>query len=104
MMKLKTIDHPNSLKVISVPKKNYDLLEKCHMGELFDLIAKTKGGFSETATRVVISHIITSYKFLHGLNLSHNDLKSENIVLDKEFNCKIIDFGCSSPINKESKD
>jgi len=38
--------------------------------------------------------------YLHGLNVVHRDLKTMNIVLDMELNCKICDFGLTITLEK----
>ena len=32
---------------------------------------------------------------MHGKNVTHRDLKSLNVLLDKDYNCKLSDFGLS---------
>lgn len=35
-------------------------------------------------------------EYCHNINITHNDLKLNNILLDKNHNIILIDFGCSS--------
>lgn len=43
--------------------------------------------------------ILTSLKELHSINIVHRDLKPQNILVDKNCNFKLIDFGYSCLIN-----
>jgi len=63
------------------------------LGELFFIVKQSRNGLSETAFRLVLSRILHSYKVLHDLGFTHNDIKPENIVLDRALHCKVIDFG-----------
>ena len=43
-------------------------------------------------------------KYCHMNNFYHNDLKLNNILIDKNHNIILIDFGCSEFINRNSYD
>jgi mitogen-activated protein kinase 1/3 len=41
----------------------------------------------------IIYNLLCAVKFLHSLNIIHRDLKPANILMDKNCNIKICDFG-----------
>ena len=48
-----------------------------------------------------IYQIKEATKFLHSINIVNLDLKIENIMLNKKFKIKVIDFGFSLVIENE---
>lgn len=72
-------------------------MEYCSGGELFDHIVM-KSRLSEMESRMFFRQIISAVSYLHDNGYAHRDLKPENVLLDKEQNLKIIDFGlCAKP-------
>ena len=45
------------------------------------------------------SQLITGLVEMHKVGICHRDLKLENLVLDADFNLKIIDFGLACPLS-----
>jgi len=41
----------------------------------------------------MIAEIILALEYLHNMNISHRDLKPQNILLDEAYHIKICDFG-----------
>jgi len=48
--------------------------------------------------------VLCSLKFLHEAKVIHRDIKPDNILLDKNFNVKLCDFGLARFYRKSSRD
>jgi Neu-associated kinase len=78
----------------------YLVTELCEGGDLMDYICARKY-LSEACTRKFIRQIISAVDYLHRIGILHRDLKIENLLLDKNFNIKLIDFGLSNYTKSE---
>lgn len=47
----------------------------------------------EDQARHIFAQIVDVVHYLHSRGISHRDIKDENIVIDKQFRVKLIDFG-----------
>jgi serine/threonine protein kinase len=71
------------------------VMEYLPNGSLYDFITKNKK-FEENDAKVLFLQLIEVIKYLHhDINLVHRDLKSQNIMLDKYYNIRLIDFDLS---------
>ena len=122
---LKKVNHPNLVKLYEIMHKEdrskiYLVLEYCEHGDLmtfdeqkniftvnkyiFEKHLKKnscelnieKVYYTENLIRSFIRQIIRGLNYLHRIGVIHKDLKPNNILLDKDNNCKIIDFNFSS--------
>ncbi|OMJ66944.1 hypothetical protein SteCoe_36044 [Stentor coeruleus] len=97
---LKTLDHPNILKVFEVyeDERSINIItELCTGGELFDRIVASKG-FSENKAALFMHQIMSAVITCHDQEIVHRDLKPENILFTSESDnspIKVIDFGTS---------
>ena len=78
----------------------YIVLELMKGGELFNYI-RVGGGTSEEIARYYFKQIIDILEYLHKEEICHRDLKAENLLLDENFNLKLVDFGFSEYMTEE---
>lgn len=75
------------------------VLELALGGELFDLLYYT-GKLEEKVARTYFRQLAAGVEALHSLNIVHRDLKPQNLLLDKFYRLKIVDFGSSGSLKK----
>lgn len=73
----------------------YIVMEYCPNGDLLSLSNSTKVDFSKAAT-----HILHGLKALHGRGKVHRDLKPENVLVKRNGDFALTDFGISGDRNK----
>ena len=94
--------------------KTYLIMELAQKGPLVTLNEKS-GVFSinknyrddiydEKLIKKWILDIAKGLKFLHENNVVHRDIKSDNILIDKNGHCKLADFGCSIKLKNNQPD
>ena len=70
-------------------------MEYASNGELFDyIVAQTR--IKEQEACKIFQQVIAGIEYIHKLNVVHRDLKPENLLLDHNYNIKIVDFGLSN--------
>ena len=74
---------------------SYLLSEIVPEGELFHYVASF-GAFSEPVCRYFAKQLLQAMHYLHTHGFFHRDFKCENIVLDRNCDIKIVDYGFPS--------
>lgn len=102
---MKSLDHPNIVKlfeVIESEKTLYLVMEYASGGEVFDYLV-AHGRMKEKEARSKFRQIVSAVQYCHQKRVVHRDLKAENLLLDKDLNIKIADFGFSNQFTPGSK-
>eukprot|EP00731_Ephydatia_muelleri_P007808 Em0004g146a len=92
---LQTVRHPNILRVhelIETERHAFFVLELAQNGDLLDYINGRKI-IPEPEARFIFRQIASAVSYFHSINIIHRDLKCENVMLSKDMDIKIGDFG-----------
>jgi len=61
---------------------------------LLDLLkSRENRRIDENECRKIFSQLVNAISFCHSKSIIHRDIKLENIIVDSNFNLKLIDFG-----------
>ncbi|KAI5179619.1 serine/threonine-protein kinase CHEK1 [Nematocida sp. AWRm80] len=77
------------------PPKAYLLMDYAENRELFTYIDLGKG-ISDDLSHLYLRQLYSALRHIHSLGVCHRDIKPENILLDKNYNLLLSDFGCST--------
>lgn len=103
---LKSLNHPYIVKLVEVIEtQNYIgiVLEFASGGELFDHILAHRYLKEREASRL-FAQLICGVDYLHRNKIIHRDLKLENLLLDRNRNIIITDFGFANQFGKHGED
>lgn len=73
-------------------------------GTLKDFVASRGEDIGWAGKHIIISKVLNALKICHDSELTHCDLKCENIIMDHDLNPKICDFGCSIFAEDQNRD
>nr|CAD7402855.1 unnamed protein product [Timema cristinae] len=92
---LMKVKHPHIIQVFSIlqRKTKYYIFQRyAENGDMLEYVLRS-GVVPEEQARIWQRQITLAVQYLHELNIAHRDLKCENILLTKNFNVKVADFG-----------
>ncbi|KAH8822752.1 Pkinase-domain-containing protein [Flagelloscypha sp. PMI_526] len=103
---LRSLKHPNIVRlydVIETDKYIGIILEYASGGELFDHILAHRYLREKDAARL-FSQLISGVYYIHKKKIVHRDLKLENLLLDRNRNVIITDFGFANRFEHRADD
>lgn len=77
----------------------YLVLELAHNGELAKHFKLGTRGLAEKAAADIFRQVLSGVLYLHAHNIIHRDLSLNNLLLTKDLNVKIADFGLATQLN-----
>ena len=92
---MKQLNHPNIIglnEAIETSSRIFLVMDMADGGDLLDYI-KTNGAISENEARSFFRQLVVASEYLHSMDVVHRDLKCENILLDRNKNILLSDFG-----------
>eukprot|EP01114_Cavostelium_apophysatum_P023823 TRINITY_DN90_c0_g1_i3.p1 TRINITY_DN90_c0_g1~~TRINITY_DN90_c0_g1_i3.p1 ORF type:complete len:1113 (+),score=446.88 TRINITY_DN90_c0_g1_i3:1211-4549(+) len=98
---LKSLDHHNIVRYIGHVSKGKELcivMEYIENGSLATMVKKY-GRFPEMLSKTYIRKVLTGLDYLHEQGVIHRDIKPDNILITKDGEVKLADFGVSTKLN-----
>lgn len=92
---LKRLRHPHVITLIEVIETNtrmYIITDLAESGDLLEYIRKN-GAMPEATAKHLFKQLVVGISYVHSQDVVHRDLKCENLLLDKDKNIVISDFG-----------
>ncbi|KAF7960630.1 hypothetical protein EAE96_000306 [Botrytis aclada] len=102
---LREISHPNIVQLhemVETEKQIGIILEYASGGELFDYILNHRY-LKDNAARRLFAQLVSGVGYLHKKGIVHRDLKLENLLLDRNRNIIITDFGFANTFNPDDE-
>lgn len=96
--------HPNIVNVYDVgadQTQHYIVMEYIRGPNLKELIRR-HGPFSVDGAIFIIGQVASALEYAHRRELVHRDIKPQNILVDREGNAKVVDFGIAKGVRDTS--
>ena len=95
------IEHgEEEIKLKTKPLKNrqYIILDYASNGDLFAYIKGNQKGLENKIAKLIFHKLLKGLEAIHKSGICNRDLKIDNILMDKDFNPKICDFGLATEL------
>ena len=101
------LSHPNIVRLEDYIEKEdafYLIMEYVEGDNLEDYINKISGPIPEEIGSAMMKEILSAIEYAHHQKVVHLDIKPSNIMITKDGDIKILDFGISADLNEEISD
>jgi len=105
----KSTEHPNVVKLFDAYKVEdhiWVVLEYMEFGNLYQLLTAMEESnqlFTEPQIAYIMCESLKALSYIHGLHRIHRDIKSDNILIGKNGDIKIADFGYAVQLTNEDE-
>ncbi|KAI9370078.1 hypothetical protein BJX61DRAFT_111556 [Aspergillus egyptiacus] len=102
---LRDLSHPNIVRLHEMVETDRHIgiiMEYASGGELFDHILRNRY-LKDNAARRLFAQLVSGVGYLHKKGIVHRDLKLENLLLDRNRNIIITDFGFANTFDPDDE-
>ena len=99
---LKTCRHPNIVcyyGTCNTSKNLWILMDYCGMGSVRDMIEAREKVLVDEEIQYILMHSLKGLSYLHTRGIIHRDIKAANILMTKDGEIKLADFGVSEQLS-----
>lgn len=102
--RIRKLSNPHIIKVHDLFEENgttYYVMDFIDGESLAERLKRTVAPLSEEEVMNILPQLLDALKTVHDAGIWHLDLKPANIMIDKDGNVKLIDFGASKQLNAQ---